>query len=188
MPSIKANQLKREMFILYKGQPHEVLKCEFYFPGKGSAFARTKIKNVKTGNTYEYTFKSSEPVEVVEVETFELQYLYQDGTEFYFMDPRTFEQFTIPAHIFDGKEKWLLPETKMFFTFYEGEAIGVRFPVKMSLKVTEAAEAVAGNTVNAAKKPCTVETGVEVLVPLFIKPGDTIIVDTETGTYVARAT
>lgn len=188
MPSIKANQLKREMYILYKNAPHEVMKCEFYFPGKGSAFARTKIKNVKTGNTYEYTFKSSESVEVVDVETVELQYLYADGADYYFMEPRTFEQFTIAQHVFDGKEKWLLPETKMFFTFYEGEAIGVRFPVKMNLKVVEAAEAVAGNTVNAAKKPCKVETGVEVFVPLFIKEGDTIIVDTESGTYVSRAT
>ena len=187
MPSIKANQLKRDMFVLYKNQPHAVLKCEFYFPGKGSAFARTRLKNVKTGNVYDYTYKSSDSVEVVDVETRELQYLYADGDIYYFMDPRTYDQFEIPASIFDGKQKWLLPEAKMFFSFYEGEAMGVRFPPKVTVKVIEAQEAVAGNTVNAPKKTVVVEGGVEVMAPLFVKQGETIIVDTETDTYVGRA-
>jgi len=95
MTQIKANQLKRDMFVLYKNAPHMVLKCEFYFPGKGSAFARTRLKNVKTGNVYDYTYKSSESVEVVEVETTELQYLYQDGTTYHFMNPQTFEQHEV---------------------------------------------------------------------------------------------
>lgn len=187
MSQIKANQLKAGMFILYKDAPCAVVKCEFYFPGKGSAFARTKIKNVKTGNVYEYTFKSSDMVDSVEVETVELQYLYQDGNTYYFMNPRTFDQFEIAAKIFEGKEKYLLPEMKMFFNFYEGEVIGVRFPLKVTVAVTESTDAVAGNTVNAPKKPATIETGVEVLVPLFVKQGELIIVDTETGEYVSRA-
>lgn len=186
MPTIKANQLKKDMFVLHKGTPHAVLKCEFYFPGKGAAFARTKLKNVRTDTSFEYTFKSSEPVEIVEVETTELQYLYHDGESYFFMDPRTFEQFTVLGRVFDGREIWLLPEAKMFFSFYEGEAIGVRFPVKVEVKVTEAEEAVAGNTVGGAKKPVTVETGAEVMVPLFIKTGDSLVIDTETGGYVSR--
>lgn len=187
MSTIKANQLKRDMFVLFKDQPHAVVKCEFYFPGKGSAFARTRLKNVKTGNVQEFTFKSNDEVEVVDVEKIELQYLYADGNTYYFMNPRDYEQYEIPGAVFDGKEKWLLPEMKMFVTFYEGEVMGVLFPLKVKLKVTEASEAVAGNTVNAPKKPVTVETGVEVLAPLFIKVGETIIIDTETGTYVSRA-
>lgn len=187
MSSIKANQLKGGMFILYKDAPHAVVKCEFYFPGKGSAFARTKLKNVKTGNVYEYTFKSADMVESVEVETVELQYLYADGDTYYFMNPVTFDQFEILGSVFDGKEKYLQPEMKMFFNFYEGEVIGVRFPLKVTLKVTESQDAVAGNTVNAAKKPVMTEVGVEVMVPLFIKQNETIIVDTETGEYVSRA-
>jgi elongation factor P len=175
------------MYILYKDQPCAVVKCEFYFPGKGSAFARTKIKNVKTGNVYEYTFKSSDMVEAVDVDTTELQYLYADGDLYHFMNPRTYDQFEIPKSIFDGKEVYLLPEMKMFFNYYEGEVIGVRFPLKVTVKVTEAQEAVAGNTVNAPKKSATIETGVEVMVPLFVKQGETIIVDTETGEYVSRA-
>ena len=187
MTSIKANQLKRDMFVLYKDAPHAVLKCEFYFPGKGSAFARTRLKNIKTGNVYEYTYKSSDMVEQVDVETMELQYLYADGDIFYFMNPRTYDQYEVKRWVFDGKEQWLLPEAKMFFHYYEGEVIGVRFPPKVTLKVVEASDAVAGNTVNSPKKPAKVETGVEVLVPLFVKQGETIIVDTESGEYVSRA-
>ncbi len=187
MSTIKANQLKGGMFILFKDAPHEVVKCEFYFPGKGSAFARTRLKNVKSGNVYDFTYKSSESVEVVEVETMELQYLYNDGNSYFFMNPRTFDQFEVKQWVFDGKEKYLLAEMKMFFNQYEGEIIGVRFPPKVNLKVTEAHEAVAGNTVNAAKKPAMVENGFEVMVPLFVKTGETIIVDTETGQYVSRA-
>lgn len=187
MSSIRANQLKTGEFVLYKGQPHAVVKCEFYFPGKGSAFARTKLKNVKTGNVYEYTFKSNDMVETVDVDTTELQYLYADTDTYYFMNPHTFDQFEVPVSIFEGKEKYLMPEMKMFVSFYEGKPIGVRFPLKVTVKVTEASEAVAGNTVNAPKKPVKIETGVEVMVPLFIKQGEMIVVDTTTDEYVSRA-
>lgn len=187
MSSIKANQLKNGMFVAYKGQPHEVLKCEFYFPGKGSAFARTKLRSVKTGNVAEYTYKSNDLVEVVEVETTELQYLYTEGATYYFMNPHTFEQFEVAEKVLDGKEKWLQPEAKMFVSFYEGEAVGVRFPLKVKVKVVEAPHAVAGNTANAAKKTVKVEGDIEVLAPLFIKEGDTLVVSTEDGTYVSRA-
>lgn len=187
MSTMRANQLKTGVFVLYKGQPCAVVKCEFYFPGKGSAFARTKMKNVKTGNVYEYTFKSAEMVETVDVDTIELQYLYKDGDIYNFMNPRTFDQFEVAESIFEGKDKYLMAEMKMFFNFYEGEAIGVRFPLKVTVKVTEASEASAGNTVNAPKKPVMIETGVEVMAPLFVKQGETIIVDTETGEYVSRA-
>ena len=175
------------MFVLYKEQPHQVLKCEFYFPGKGSAFARTRLKNVKTGNVYEYTYKSSETVETVDVDTVELQYLYVDGDDYFFMNPQTFDQVTIKKSVFDGKEIYLLAEMKMFAIVYEGEVVGVRFPPKVKVLVTEAQDAVAGNTVNAPKKEVTVETGAKVMVPIFIKQGETIIVDTETGEYASRA-
>lgn len=176
------------MFVLFKNQPHAVIKCEFYFPGKGSAFARTRLKNVKTGSVQEYTYKSNDEVEVVDVDKIELQFLYADGNIYHFMNPRDYEQYEVPVGVFDGKHRFLLPEMKMFFTLYEGEIIGVLFPPKVKLKVVEATEAVAGNTVNAPKKPVKLETGVEILAPLFVKVGDTLIVDTDTGTYVSRAT
>jgi elongation factor P len=145
------------------------------------------MKNVKTGNVYEYTFKSAEMVETVDVDTVELQYLYSDGDTYYFMNPQTYDQFEVEKPLFEGKEKYLLPEMKMFVSFYEGKPIGVRFPLKVTVKVTEASDAVAGNTVNSPKKTVTIETGVEVMVPLFIKQGETIIIDTATDEYVSRA-
>lgn len=187
MSSIKANQLKKDMFVSYKGQPHEVLKCEFYFPGKGSAFARTKLRAVKTGNVAEYTYKSNDQVEVVDVDTTEVQYLYSDGSTYYFMNPQTFEQYEVPEKVFGGREKWLQPEMKMFVSFYENEVVGVRFPLKVKVKVVESPDAVAGNTANAAKKTVKVDGEIEVLAPLFVKEGDTLIISTEDGTYVSRA-
>ena len=188
MSSIKANQLKKDMYVSHKNQPHQVLKCEFYFPGKGSAFARTKLRNLKTHNVLEYTYKSSDSVELEEVEIVELQFLYREDTTYYFMDPRSFEQFEVHEKIFEGKGKWLQPEMKLFLTFYDNEVVGGRFPLKVNVKVVEAAESAAGNTVNGARKPVIVEGGMEVMVPLFIKEGTMIIVSTDDGTYVSRVT
>lgn len=188
MSSIKANQLKRDMYISFKGQPHQVLKCEFYFPGKGSAFARTKLRNLKTQNVLEYTFKSSDSVELEEVEMIELQYLYREGDTYYLMNPRDFEQYEVPGNVFEGKGKWLQPEMKLFVMFYDEKPVGCRFPPKIKAKVIEAEEAVAGNTVNGAKKLVKIEGRLEVMVPLFVKQGAVIIVSTEDGTYVSRAT
>jgi elongation factor P len=103
------------------------------------------------------------------------------------MNPQTYDQFEVEKPLFEGKEKYLLAEMKMFVSFYEGKPIGVRFPLKVTVKVVEASDAVAGNTVNAPKKPVVIETGVEVMVPLFVKQGETIIVDTATDEYVSRA-
>jgi len=187
MPTLKANQLKKDMFILYRGEPYEVLKCEFYFPGKGAAFARTKLKSAKSGNVAEYTYKSNDSVEIVEVETLELQYLYHESDTYFFMNPRSFEQYEVSGSILAGKGKWLKPESKLFCSLYEGQVIGVRIPPKVTLRVTEASHAVAGNTVSAAKKPVLVEGDLEVMVPLFVKTGDQIIINTEDGTYASRA-
>jgi len=188
MSSIKANQLKKDMYVSFKNQPHQVLKCEFYFPGKGSAFARTKLRNLKTQHVLEYTYKSSDSVQLEDVETVELQYLYRDDDTHYLMDPRTFEQYEVDEKIFEGKGKWLQPEMKIFVTFYDEEVVGCRFPLKVNVEVIEAEESVAGNTVNGAKKPVKVVGDIEVMVPLFIKKGTKIIVSTADGSYVSRVT
>lgn len=188
MSSIKANQLKRDMYVSFRNQPHQVLKCEFYFPGKGSAFARTKLRNLKTRNVLEYTYKSSDSVELEDVETVELQYLYRDEDTHYLMNPRTFEQYEADDKVFEGKGKWLQVEMKMFVMFYDEEIVGCRFPLKVNVEVIEAAEAVAGNTVSGARKSVMVEGDIEVMVPLFIKKGTKIIVSTDDGTYVSRVT
>ena len=185
--TIKGGNIKKGSYILFKDQPCLVTKTEFVSPGKGSAFTRARMKSVKTGASQEFTFKSSEPVEELDVQTKEMQYLYIDGDEVVFMDPRTYEQASVPKVMLEEKVGYLIPELTMYILFYNDQAIGVRFPLNVRLKVTYAEDATAGNRVNAPKKPVTVETGVEIQVPLFVKTGDTIIIDTETGEYVSRA-
>jgi elongation factor P len=187
MSTIKAGNLTKGIFILFKNEPYEVTKAEFYAPGKGSAICRAKLKSLKTGNTQEFTYKSNESVEELDVMAKEMQYLYHDPSEVVFMDQRTYEQVSVPTALLEGKTQYLIPELMMYVVFLDDKPIGVRFPQKVHMKVTHAEDAVAGNTVTAARKPVTVETGLTVLVPLFIKDGETVIVDTTTGEYVSRA-
>jgi len=187
MPMINGGNIKKGSYILFKNQPALVTKTEFVAPGKGSAFMRARMKFVKTGSTQEFTFKSVEPVEEIDMIISEMQYLYVDGDEVIFMDPRTFEQVSIHKDLLEEKVGYLIPELTMYILFYNDEAIGVRFPMNVKLKVTYAEDATAGNRVNAPKKPVTVETGIEVQVPLFVRTGDIVIIDTDTGDYVSRA-
>jgi len=187
MPMIKGGNIRKGSYILFKDQPSLVTKTEFVSPGKGSAFMRARMKSVKTGASQEFTFKSVEPVEELDIETKEMQYLYIDGEEIVFMDPRSFEQVTIKKALIEEKVGYLIPELTMYILFYNEVAIGVRFPMNVKLKVTYAEDATAGNRVNAPKKPVTVETGIEVQVPLFVKIGETYLIDTETGDYLSRA-
>ena len=184
---MRAGNIKKGQFVRFKGEPHEVMKTEFYAPGKGSAVNRVKMKSMKTGNTIEFTFKSNEEVEELDITAREMQYLYQDGADYVFMDERTYEQVTAPGSLFELTKGYLLPEMKMYLVFFEEKVIGVRFPGKVVLEVTVSEDAVAGNTANAAKKEVEVETGAKVMVPLFVKRGDKIIIETETGAYVSRS-
>ena len=186
MPMIKGGNIRKGSYILFKDVPHLVTRTEFVAPGKGSAFMRARMKSVKTGASQEFTFKSVENVEELDVQTKEMQYLYVDGEEVIFMDPRTYEQVSIKKSLIEDKVGYLLPELTMYILFYNDQAIGVRFPLNVKLKVTYAEDVTAGNRVNAPKKPVTVETGIEVQVPLFVKVGDTVIVDTDSGAYLSR--
>jgi len=184
---IKAGTIRKGMYILFKNQPTIVTKTDFMSPGKGSAFMRAKFKNLKTGNTQEFTYKSTESVEQIEVSSTQMQYLYVDGSDVVFMDPDTYNQIEVPLKLVGEKVKLLTPEIKVYIVSYNNEAIGVSFPPKINLKVEYAEEAVAGNTVGSARKEIKLETGLVVQAPIFIKEGDNVVVDTETMTYVSRA-
>jgi elongation factor P len=187
MPMIKGGNIRKGSYILFKNQPFLVTRTEFVSPGKGSAFMRAKLKSVKTDATQEFTFKSVEPVEELDIASREMQYLYIDGDDVIFMDPRTFEQVSVPKSLIEDKVGFLIPELTVYIMFYNDEAIGVRFPMNVKLKVTYSEDATAGNRVNAPKKPVTLETGMEVQAPLFVKTGDVLIIDTESGEYISRA-
>lgn len=187
MAKLKAGNISKGMYVLHNDQPHYVTKTQFVSPGKGSAFTRAKLQNLKTGATIEFVFKSHDTIEEIEVESREMQFLYNAGDEVVFMDPRSFEQVSIPTSLLDGKEDFLIAEIKVYVQFYQEKAIGVSLPSKVTLTVAQAEEAVAGDRQNAGKKTVTMETGLTVQAPLFIKKGDKLIIDVETGTYVSRA-
>lgn len=184
---INGGNIKKGSYIMFKGEPHAVTFSEFVSPGKGSAFMRTKLKNIKTGSVQEFTFKSVEMVEEADVSTIEMQYLYQDGQDFIFMNPRSFEQISVPGSVMKEYLPYLLPEQTMYIVFFKEQPIGVRFPNKVTLKVVYAEDTVAGGRINAPKKKVKLETGYEIDVPLFVKAGENIIVDTYSGLYVSRA-
>lgn len=187
MSTIKAGNVSKGMFILFRNNPCEVTKAEFYHPGKGSAVNRLKLRNVKSGGTVDFTYKSNEQVEQLDVTSQEMQYLYHDPSEVVFIDPRSYEQVTLPASLFEGKLGYLTPDIKVYVQFYEEEPLAVSLPPKVKLKVTESPDAVAGNRVNAPKKTVVMETGLEVQAPIFIKEGEILVIDTETNEYVSRA-
>ncbi len=157
-------------------------------PGKGSPIMRVKYRNIKTGSTQEFTYKTNEQVEIAEVDKKEMQYLYRDSDNLVFMDPRTYDQAGVPVSLIEEQIGYLMPDMRCWIVWFEGKAVGVVLPPHVQVKVIDAPEAVAGNRVNAPKKFVKVETGVEVLAPLFIKEGDMIILDTATGEYISRVT
>lgn len=186
MSQVKAGNISKGMFVIYKNSPHQVMKTEFMSPGKGSAIMRTRLKNVESGAVSDFTYKTNEIVEEAEVDKKEMQFLYKDGDDYVFMDPRTYDQITVPGRFLKEKEGVLTPEMQAVVLVLDEQPIGVRLPPNVILKVTEAQDAVAGNRVNAPKKPVILETGLEIQAPLFIKAGDKVSIDTETGSYLAR--
>ena len=185
--TIKAGNIKKGSYILFKNQPHLVTKTDFMSPGKGSAVMRVKMRNVKSGFSQEFTFKSTENIEEVEVSTRELQFLYADESEVVFMDSRSYEQVSVDRALIEDQVDLLTSDASVYVVFFEEKAIGVHLPPKVTLKITYSEEATAGNTVGQARKQAEVETGLKLLVPLFVKTGDNITIDTTTKEYVSRA-
>jgi len=183
---IKAGQLSKGMFIRFKDDPYLVAEREFVNPGKGSAFVRLKLKNVKTGQVMRETIKSQDQVEDILVENRDAQYLYEDGEDYHFMDSETFEQFTIPIAGLEDRKNYMKEGEVYQVVDWEGQPLDILLPLKMVFEVRDAQEAVKGDTVSGTTKTITIETGAEIKVPIFIKEGDRILVNTEGGEYVER--
>ncbi|MCD8484000.1 elongation factor P [Candidatus Woesebacteria bacterium] len=187
MAYVNGGNVKKGQFIIHNGAPNAVIKSDFVSPGKGSAFTRAKLRNLQTGSVIDFTFKTTEKVELADVESVEMQFIYSTGAEYVFMNPRSYEQFEIPADVVGEDNKFLKEEMTVYVQLYNGQPIGIFMPQKVVLEVTEAEDAVAGDRANAPKKPVIVETGAEVMAPLFVKKGDKLLIDTATGEYVSRA-
>ena len=186
MGVISTSQFKKGIYILFQDEPHMVVDIAFVSPGQGSAFYRTKLKNLYTGRIVEYTYKSGEKVEEVIVETHEAEYSYFDGSNYVFIEPRNFEQYTVPVEIV-GDDKVYLKEGLLYrIKFYNDNPVGISLPKTIAYTVVEAENSVKGDTATNATKQAVLDTGLTVQVPLFIKAGEEILINTETGAYLSR--
>jgi elongation factor P len=183
---IRASDIAKGTFILINNQPHVCVEREYVNPGKGSAFVRLKLKNIKSGRVLQQTNKVQDNLEDVSVEFREVQFLYADMENYAFMDTRSYEQFTIPVEGEEEKRYFLKDGENYQVVFWESTPIDIKLPTKMVFTVTEAEKAEKGDTVSGATKVITCETGLKVKVPLFIKQGDRILVNTETMEYQER--
>jgi len=156
-------------------------------PGKGGAFVRTKLKNVRTGAVLERTFRADERVEQAIVQKREMQYLYTDGGDYVFMDTVSYDQVHVARETLADAANYLKEGDNAVLQFYESEIVGVDLPAAVDLEVAETEPGVQGDRVSGARKPATLETGLVVQVPLFVNPGERIKVDTRTGQYINRA-
>ena len=186
MITVNAGNITKGMYLIFKGEPHLVTKADFMSPGKGSAVMRVKYKSVKTGSVIEFTYKTNEQVEVADIEKKEMEFSYRDGKEMVFMNPKTYDQVNIPVALVEDKIGFFLGDIKCWVMFYKGEPIGVALPPNVTLTVTESPNEISGNRINAPKKTVKVETGMEVMVPIFIKKGEKVNIDTETKEYLGR--
>jgi len=186
MGTITTAQFSKGMFLEFKGEPAQIVDLTFVNPGKGSAFVRTKLKSLKTGKVQEFTYKSGESATEVLINTREMQFLYKEGENYIFMDNQSYEQYPVSSMMLGGYVNYLKPNDIYQLLVHDEDIVGIRFPKKVHLKVTEADEGAKGNTVSGATKTVVVETGAVIAVPLFIKQGELIAIDPESGEYLER--
>jgi len=184
---IDVNELRRGVTFTMDGELYKVLEYQHHKPGRGKATIRTTLRNLRTGTTIQQNFISGDRVENIRIERRGVQYLYNDGDLYYFMDTETYEQTALPAAVLDEQVPYLKENLELMLSTYEDEPLDVELPTTVDMEVIEAEVAVAGDTATGTLKKVTVETGLEVQVPLFIGVGDTIRIDTRNGEYVTRA-
>ncbi len=187
MATYSTNEFKSGLKLMIDGDPYTIVENEFVKPGKGQAFNRVKIRNLKNGRVIERTYKSGETVEGADVHETEMQYLYSDGEFWHFMDPDSYEQLAASEAAVSDAAKWLKEQDICQVTLWNGEPLTVTPPNFVILQVTETDPGVRGDTSGGGGKPATLETGAVVRVPLFVDVGELIKVDTRTGEYVSRA-
>lgn len=180
------NEFKSGLKILIDGQPYSILENEFVKPGKGQAFNRVKMRNLKNGRVLERTFKSNETVEGAEVNDIDVQYLYNDGQFYHFMQPQSFEQYQVDAELLGDSTKWLMEQAECIITLWNGTPLIVTPPNFIEAKIIDTDPGLKGDTSGGGGKPATLETGAVVRVPLFVQIGEVVKVDTRTGEYLSR--
>ncbi len=186
MANYGLNDVKTGLKILVDGEPYVIVEADFIKPGKGQAFTRIKIRNLKNGRTTEKTMKSSDSVEGADVIDTDMQYLYADGEYWHFMQQESFEQYQADAAAMGETAQWLKGEEECVVTLYNGVPISVTPPNFVELQIVETDPGVRGDTASGGGKPAKLETGATVRVPLFVENNEMIKIDTRTGAYVSR--
>ncbi|HHY30384.1 MAG TPA: elongation factor P [Syntrophaceticus sp.] len=184
---ISTNDFRTGLTIEVDGDVYSVVEFQHVKPGKGSAFVRSKLKNIRTGGVIERTFRAGEKVNRAHMERKEMQYLYRDGDSFVFMDNQTYDQMSITLAQLGDNINYLKENMNIILLTYNGELMGIDLPHSVELKVVAAAPGVRGDTASGATKAATLETGLKIQVPLFVEEGDVVKVDTRTGEYLERA-
>lgn len=187
MATYSTNEFKNGLKIMLDGYPCTITENILVKPGKGQAFNRVKVRNLKTGRTLEKTFKVTESVEAADIEERNVDFLYGDGEHWHFMEPDTFEQYAADATATGDAAKWLKGQEPCVLMLWNGQPLSIATPNFVELAVTETDPGLKGDTAQGGSKPAILETGAEIKVPLFIEIGDILKVDTRTGEYVSRA-
>lgn len=185
--NINVNDIKNGMTIIIDGKLCLIEDFQHVKPGKGSAFMRMKLRNLKTGAVVENTYNTNIKIEKARVDRLPMQFLYADGNNYVFMNTETYDQMEIPKEKIEEQVKYLKEGLEVTIAMFEGEILGLNLPEKIEFEIIETSDAVKGNTTNNATKDATIETGYTVRVPLFIENGEHIMISTEDGKYAGRA-
>lgn len=181
------SEFRNGLKIDFEGDPYLIVYFQHVKPGKGGAFVRTKLKNLKTGAVIEHTFRSGDKVDKPDLEEREMQFMYRMENQFHFMETKTYEQIYLDQEHMGDAANYMIENLPVKVLFYKGEPIGIDLPIFITLTIVEAEPGVRGDTVSGATKPAKLESGAVVQVPLFLSVGDRIKIDTRTGTYIERA-
>lgn len=187
MANYSTNDFKGGLKVMLDGDPCSIIENEYVKPGKGQAFNRVKLKNLKSGRVWERTFKSGDSLEGADVIDVDMEYLYTDGEFWHFMEPQSFEQYQADASAVGDTVKWLKEQETYTITLYNGAPLTMSAPNHVELEITETDPGLKGDTAQGGTKPATLTTGAVVKVPLFLSTGEVIRVDTRTGEYLGRA-
>ncbi len=186
-PTVSTNDLKNGMTLEIEGALFSVVEFQHVKPGKGGAFVRSKIKNVKTGAVLERTWRADEKVEQAILEKKDMQYLYRNGSQYVFMDSNSYDQIEVDATRLGDSVSFITEGMNLQLVIYQDDVVSVELPASVELVVTESEPGVQGDRVSGARKPATLETGITIQVPLFVNQGDRIKVDTRSAEYITRA-
>ncbi len=187
MPAVSTNDLKNGMSLNLAEGLFSVVEFQHVKPGKGGAFVRTKLKNVRTGAVIERTYRADEKLDQALIDKREMQFLYLDGEHYVFMDTTDYEQMQAPKEALGSAASYLKEGDSAVIQMYNSEIVGVDLPAAVELTIAETEPGVQGDRVSGARKPATLETGLQIQVPLFVNTGDRVKVDTRTGDYLTRA-